>query len=237
MKELFNRTQMLLGKEAIETLKASSVLIVGAGGVGSYAIEAIARSGVGRIGVCDSDVVCESNINRQLFALNSTLSMKKVEVAKNRILDINPDAVVEVYDFFFDDTTVQHINFQSYDFIVDAIDSMESKILLIKTAKKYDVRIISALSAGNKLDPCAFEVSDIYNTSVCPIAKILRRRLKEEGIVSHRVVYSKEPCVRVEGNCDDAGKRNVGSISFVPSVMGLILAKETVLSLVEREKR
>lgn len=236
MQAFFDRTKMLLGSDAIDILKASSVLIVGAGGVGSYAVEAIARCGVGRIGVCDSDAICESNINRQLFALNSTISMKKVDVAKERILDINPCAAVKVYDFFFDETTLEKIDFQSYDFVVDAIDSMESKILLIKTAKKYNIGIISALSAGNKLDPCAFEVDDIYNTSVCPIAKILRKRLKEEGVSSHRVVYSKEPCIRTHGTCDVAGKRNVGSISFVPSVMGLILAKETVLSLIEREK-
>lgn len=236
MGEFFDRTKMLLGSRGVEILKASSVLVVGAGGVGSYAIEAIARCGVGRIGVCDSDVVCQSNINRQLFALTSTLSMKKTQVAKNRILDINPLAQVEVYDFFFDQTTVDKIDFTSYDFIVDAIDSLPSKILLIKTAKDNNVGIISALSAGNKLDPCAFEVDDIYNTSVCPIAKILRKRLKEEGIGSHRVVYSKEPCIKT--NTDNVtGERCVGSISFVPSVMGLILAKETVLTLVEREKQ
>ncbi len=236
MQDFFVRSEMLLGREALEKLKNSSVLVFGAGGVGSYAIEALARCGIGRIGICDNDSVCETNINRQLFALASTVGKKKVEVAKSRVLDINPSADVAIYDFFFDSESESLIDFGKYDFIVDAIDSMDSKVLLIKKAHMNKIGIVSALSAGNKLDPYRFEISDIYSTSVCPIAKILRKRLREIGIESHKVVYSKEPPVPLNGtDITDGGKRTVGSISFVPSVMGLLLAKETVFTLIERE--
>ncbi len=227
---------MLLGNDGMEKLYSSSVLVFGAGGVGSYTIEALARMGIGRIGICDADTVCETNINRQLYALTSTVGKSKTSVAKERILDINPNAQVDVYDFFYDDKTADRIQLSEYDFIVDAIDSMDSKVHLIYEANRLNINIISALSAGNKLDPTRFEVADIYSTSVCPIAKILRKRLKDIGIPSHKVVYSKEPPVQLHSvDVDDNGKRCVGSISFVPSVMGLILAKETVFSIIESE--
>lgn len=236
MDNKLTRTKMLLGDLSMTRLKSSSVIVFGAGGVGSYTIEALSRMGISRIGICDADTVCETNINRQLFALTSTVGKKKTEVAKERILDINPDARVDVYDFFYDNNTAERIPLAEYDFIVDAIDSMDSKVFLIAEANRLNISIISALSAGNKLDPTRFEVSDIYSTSVCPIAKILRKRLKDMQIPSHKVVYSKEPPAQLYSvDVDDNGKRCVGSVSFVPSVMGLILAKEAVFSIIERD--
>jgi len=230
------RTELLLGKDGLNKLNESSVIIFGIGGVGSFTAEALARAGVGHIGLCDADVVDESNLNRQLYALTSTLGMKKTEVAKSRILDINPEARVSTYDFFFDAETLSQIDFSKYDYIVDAIDSMDSKVLLIKEAHQNGIGIVSALSTGNKLDPYMFEVSDIYKTSVCPIARILRKRLKDEGIPKHKVVYSKEPPVpHRDTSYSEGEKRTIGSISFVPSVAGLLLAKETVFDLIERK--
>ncbi len=237
MHNFLSRSEMLIGSEAIAALHDSSVLVFGAGGVGSYTIEALVRSGIGRIGICDADVVAPSNINRQLFALASTVGMKKTEVAKRRVMDINPEVNVDTYDFFFSEATESLIDFARYDYIVDAIDSMDSKVLLIKKAKSLGIGVVSALSAGNKLDPYRFEVSDIYSTSVCPIAKILRKRLRDEGVEAHKVVYSKEPPAPLyEVSADGSGKRTVGSIAFVPSVMGLLLAKETVFDLIESKK-
>lgn len=236
MLNYLSRSEMLLGPDAVNTLKKSSVIVFGAGGVGSYTIEALARCGIGHIAVCDADTVSVTNINRQLIATVSSVGRKKTEVARERILDINPDAIVETFDFFFDETTINQIDLSRYDFIVDAIDSMESKVLLICEAHRLNVKSVSALSAGNKLDPTQFETADIYETSTCPIAKILRKKLREKEIESHKVVYSKESPVELyKTDVDDNGKKCVGSISFVPSVMGLILAKETVFGLIERE--
>lgn len=236
MQDFTDRTCMILGNDAVKKLQNSSVIVFGIGGVGSYTVEALARCGVGRIGVCDADKICESNINRQLFALTSTIGKKKTDVAAQRIFDINPNAKVDTYDFFYDETTQELIDLLSYDYIVDAIDSMDSKVLLIKKAHLLGIGIVSALSAGNKLDPYRFETSDIYSTSVCPIAKILRKRLRDENVESHKVVYSKEsPCRIFSNDLCDGGKRTVGSISFVPSVMGLLLAKEAICDLIERE--
>ena len=236
MLDYLSRTEMLLGDAAVDILKKSSVIIFGAGGVGSYTIEALARCGVGRIAVCDADMVSTTNINRQLIATKSSVGKKKTDIVKERIFDINPDAVVETFDFFYDDETYSRIDLSRYDFIVDAIDSMDSKVHLICEAHRLNVKCISALSAGNKLDPTRFETADIFSTTVCPIAKILRKRLKEKEIHSHKVVYSKEPPIEpYKIDVDDNGKKCVGSISFVPSVMGLILAKEVVFGLIERE--
>ena len=236
MDEFLSRTEMLFDKQGISRLKSSSVAVFGAGGVGSYAIEALARCGIGRIGIVDSDVVCTSNINRQLYALHSTVGKLKVDVAEERIKDINPCAVVDKYPFFYDRESFERIDLSTYDYIVDAIDSMDSKVLLISQAKKLGVGIVSALSAGNKLDPASFEVADIYSTSVCPIAKILRKRLRDEQIPSLKVVYSKEPpAKRLKKEESDTGKSCVGSVSFVPSVMGLMLAGEVIKDIVERD--
>lgn len=233
---MHSRTKMLIGESGIAALKNSSVLVLGIGGVGSYTAEALARAGIGKIGICDADFVSASNINRQLYALNSTVGLKKTFVAKNRILDINPCANVEEYDFFFDSNSLDRFDLSMYDYIVDAIDSMESKVLLITEAHKMDIPIVSALSAGNKMDPGMFEVADIFSTSVCPIAKILRRKLKDAGVTHHKVIYSKETPVKpYTADAPEDNKKMVGSISFVPSVMGLLLAGEVIKDLLERE--
>lgn len=232
MKEEFSRTAMLLGKKKIDILQSSRVIVFGTGGVGSYAVEALARCGLKRLDIVDCDVVSTTNINRQLIALQSTVGRKKVDVVRERILDISPDTEVDAYDFFYDADTMHKIDFSKYDYVVDAIDSMNSKILLIKQAKENNVPIISALSAGNKLDITKFKVADIYETSVCPIAKVLRKKLKEERIDSLKVVFSTEQPIEADNSfLADEGKRTVGSISFVPSAVGLLLASEVIKDL------
>ncbi len=233
MKEEFSRTAMLIGESGVTRLNDSSVIVFGAGGVGSFAIEALARCGLKKLGIVDSDSVSVTNINRQLIALHSTVGMKKVDAAAARVKDISPDTVTEVYDMFYSDETKDTVDLSGYDYIIDAIDSMDSKILLIKEAKAASVPIISSLSTGNKLDSSSFRISDIYSTSVCPIAKIMRRRLKEEGIDSLKVIYSDEPPIKPnEAFANDGGKRTVGSISFVPSRVGLMLAECAVKDLI-----
>jgi tRNA A37 threonylcarbamoyladenosine dehydratase len=225
---------MLLGGECMERLKNASVAIFGVGGVGSYVAEALARSGVGTLSLFDGDVVCESNINRQLIATTKTLGRKKADVMKERIEDINPDAAVYSYHCFYSAENADSFDLSKYDYVVDAIDTVSSKLLLIENAKKSNVPIISSMGAGNKLNPTMFEVDDIYNTSVCPLAKVMRKELKARGIDSLKVVYSKEPPIKPEsvGEVCPPGKRQVpGSVAFVPSVAGLIIAGEVVLGL------
>jgi tRNA A37 threonylcarbamoyladenosine dehydratase len=236
LKEEFSRTAMLLGASCTDKLNNSSVIVFGVGGVGSYAVEALARCGLKRLDIVDSDYVSTTNINRQLIALHSTVGKKKVEVAKERIADISPETAVKAFDIFYNNDTKELIDLSVYDYIVDAIDSMDSKVLLIKEANKHSVPVISALSTGNKLDPTRFEVTDIYSTNVCPIAKILRKRLRSEGIPSLKVVYStEEPITPDSAFVSDSGKRTVGSVSFVPSAVGLILASQVVKDLISRE--
>ncbi len=234
MKEEFSRTAMLIGESGINKLKSSKVIVFGVGGVGSFAVEALARCGLKRLDVVDADTVSITNINRQLIALNSTVGRKKVDVAKERILDISPDTEVNSFDFFYSEDTKAYVELAQYDYIVDAIDSMESKILLVKEAYTKHIPIISALSTGNKLDVTKFSVSDIYSTSVCPIAKIMRKRLREENIDRLKVVYSTEtPIVADQSFVSDSGKRTVGSISFVPSTVGLMLASAVIHDLLD----
>ena len=237
MREELSRTAMLLGADAIERLNRAAVIVFGVGGVGSFAVEGLARCGLRRLDIVDSDEVSVTNINRQLIALHSTVGRKKVDVARERILDISPETEVNTYDFFYGEDTKDKLNLSAYDYIVDAIDSMDSKVLLIKEAKSKNVPIISALSTGNKLDPTGFAVTDIYKTSVCPIAKIMRKRLKDEGIDCLKVVYSTEPPISPnrEYVCD-GGKRTVGSISFVPSTVGLLLASEVIKDITTEER-
>ena len=232
MKEQFLRSAMLIGCSGVETLSKSKVIVFGVGGVGSFAVEALARCGLSKLDIVDSDIVSASNINRQLIALNSTVGLKKVDVAKKRILDISPNTEVTAFDMFYDSENFDNIDLSQYNYVVDAIDSMESKVLLIKNANKYKVPIISVLSTGNKMDPGRFKICDIYDTSVCPIAKILRKRLRQENIESLKVVYSTEEPIMVKEIDYTGGKRNVGSISFVPSVAGLLTAGEVVRDLI-----
>lgn len=227
----FSRTEILIGKENIEKLKKSKVAIFGIGGVGSYVVEALARAGVSNFVLVDNDRVCITNINRQLIALQDTIGSLKVDVAKNRILAINKNAKVETHSTFFDHENSYMLD-NTIDYIVDAIDSVSSKIDLILKAKELNIPIISCMGTGNKLDPTKLEVSDIYKTSVCPLAKIIRKRLKQENIKKLKVVYSKEEPKKSEDMLEN-GKRVNSSISFVPSVAGLIIASEVVKDIIK----
>ncbi|MEE1314044.1 MAG: tRNA threonylcarbamoyladenosine dehydratase [Lachnospiraceae bacterium] len=222
--ELYERTQRLLGEEAVEKLKKSKVAVFGAGGVGGFAIEALARAGIGYLALFDHDTISQSNLNRQIIALQSTIGQSKVQMFKKRIKDINPDCQVEANEVFFLPDTASDFDFCQYDYIVDAIDTVSGKIALICKAAEEKVPVISCMGAGNKLDATAFEVTDIYKTSVCPLAKVMRKELKARGIRKCKVVYSKETPQK---------HREPGSVSFVPSVAGLILAGEVVKDLIK----
>ncbi len=232
----FSRAELLLGCEAMEKIKKSRVIIFGIGGVGSYVAEAVARCGVGHITLVDNDEVSVTNINRQLIALHSTVGMKKTEVMNARIKDINPSAEVIAKSVFYNSETSEEFDFCDYDYIVDAIDTVSSKLLLIEKADKAGTPIISCMGAGNKLDPTAFEVTDIFKTSVCPLAKVMRRELKARGIKHLKVLYSKEIPIKPSGETgEDSAKRQIpGSIAFVPSVAGLIIAGEVIKDIAGR---
>lgn len=230
MSETFIRTEMLIGTEGINRLKSARVAIFGIGGVGGYTAEALARSGVGALDLIDNDTVSQSNLNRQIIALTSTIGQYKTEVAKNRINDINPDCVVTTHNMFFMPETADSLDFSRYDYVVDAIDTITGKIEIIMRAKSAGVTVISSMGAGNKLNPTAFEVADIYKTSVCPLARVMRREMKKRGVESLKVVYSKEEAIKpkLEGITQLSGKPVAGSCAFVPSVAGLIIASEVV---------
>ena len=233
----FSRTELLLGREAMEKLARSTVAVFGIGGVGSFAAEAIARCGVGGMALFDNDEVSLTNLNRQLVALRSTVGRKKVEVMRERIREINPNCEVEAHACFYTAVNATEIDLTRYNYIVDAIDTVSSKLTLIEEAGKAGVPVISSMGAGNKLDPTRFEVADIYATSVCPLAKVMRRELRKRGIKALKVVYSREePMTPMEAVDETAptGRRQVpGSIAFVPSTAGLILAAEVVKDLVD----
>ena len=234
MKNQFSRTELLIGKAGVEKLKNAKVAVYGIGGVGSYTAEGLARAGVGHLVLVDFDDVDVTNINRQILALHSTIGKRKIDVMKERILDINPNAKVEIYDQKDIEGGEENLVDESFSYIVDAIDTMTAKLKVIERAYKLGVNIISATSAGNKLDPTRFEVTDIYKTSVCPVCKILRKELKNRGIKKHKVVYSKEEPVKLEE--DEEPKNTLGSISFVPSVAGLIVAGEVVKDILGIKK-
>ena len=237
----FARTEALLGKRSIEILSGCRVAVFGAGGVGGYCIEALARSGIGTLDITDHDTVDITNINRQIIASDDTVGRYKTDVIRERIIKINPSAKLEVHRVFFSPENAGEYNFHDYDYIVDAIDSVSGKIELIKRAKSAGVPIISSMGTGNKLDPCRFEVDDIYNTSVCPLAKVIRRLCRENGIEKLKVVYSKEPPVspvipdeKANTNTITAEKkqRAPASCAFVPPVAGLIMAGEVIKDLI-----
>lgn len=227
MKEEFKRSAPLLTEEGLESLSKKRVAIFGIGGVGGHVAEALARTGVGTLDLIDSDTVSLSNINRQIIALHSTVGRLKVDAARERILDINPDASVNTFPIFFSADTLPLFNFSDYDFVVDAIDSVKSKCELISAAHAAGTPIISAMGAGNKLDPTRFLVADIYETSVCPLARVMRKELRDRGIKKHTVVYSKE-------EPKNAGERLPASVAFVPSVSGLIIAGEVIRQLISK---
>jgi len=220
---------MLLGGKSLDILAASHVAVFGIGGVGSFAAEALARCGVGRITLADHDRVAITNLNRQLIALNSTIGRPKVQVMRERILDINPHAVVDARECFFTAENAGDFDFSGLTYIADAIDTVSSKLILISRAKSAGVPVISCMGAGNKLDPTRFEVADIYATSVCPLARVMRRELKALGVDSLKVVYSKEPPLHPEALDEASPRRQTpGSVAFVPPVAGLIMAGEIV---------
>lgn len=224
MPDQFSRTQMIFGEENMEKLSKARVAVFGVGGVGGYTVEALARSGVGTLDLIDNDQVCLTNINRQILATRKTLGQYKVDVAAERVHDINPDCVVNCYKTFYMPDTADQFDFSKYDYVVDAIDTVTGKIMLAEQAQKSGTPIISSMGAGNKVNPAAFEVADIFETSVCPLAKVMRRELKKRGIKKLKVVYSKEKPIR-----PDTDTRNIpGSTAFVPSVAGLIMAGEVV---------
>lgn len=223
----FSRTEALLGEQAMEKLKKARVAVFGIGGVGGHVVEALVRSGVGAVDIVDSDKVCLSNLNRQIIATESSIGKYKVDVMKERILDINPEAVVNVHKCFYLPETKDEFDFSQYSYVVDAVDTVTAKIQLVMEAAEAGVPIISSMGAGNKLDPTAFQVADIYKTSVCPLAKVMRRELKKRGIKKLKVVYSREqPVVK---NAVPA------SVAFVPSVVGLIIAGEVIKDLVKAD--
>lgn len=232
----FSRTELLLGKEAMSRLAASRVAVFGIGGVGGYAVEALARSGIGALDLIDSDTVCLTNINRQIIADDSTVGKFKTDAAEERILRINPDCTVTKHQVFYTPETAGSFDFTLYDYVIDAIDTVSGKIELVMQANRCGTPIISCMGAGNKLDPTAFEVADIYETSVCPLARVMRYELRKRGISRLKVVYSKEkpltPTEDEECRSESGGRRSIpGSVSFVPSVAGLIIAGEVIKDL------
>jgi tRNA A37 threonylcarbamoyladenosine dehydratase len=241
----FSRTQLLFGQEGMDRLYRARVAVFGIGGVGGYTVEALARSGVGTLDLIDDDRVCLTNVNRQLHATRKTVGQYKVDVAEQRVLEINPDAVVHTYKTFYAPQTAEQFDFTQYDYVVDAIDTVTGKLELVEQAQRSGTPIISSMGAGNKIDPTAFEVADIYETSVCPLARVMRRELKRRGIKKLKVVYSKEPpmtpiddmtiscrthCICPPGTARKCTQRRQvpGSNAFVPAVAGLILAGEVV---------
>ena len=232
MHEQFFRTQMLLGREALERLQAARVAVFGIGGVGGYTVEALARAGIGQLDLIDSDTVSVSNINRQILATHSTVGMPKVEAAKRRVLDINPACQVRTYPVFYTPETAGMFDFTQYDYIVDAIDTVTGKLALVERANEAGTPIICCMGTGNKLDASAFQVADISKTSMCPLARVMRKELGKRGIKHLKVVYSQEEAMTPVGWEEEAaaiGKRQIpGSVAFVPGAAGLILAGEVI---------
>lgn len=244
----FSRTELLLGKEAMDRLSGARVAVFGIGGVGGYTVEALVRSGVGAVDLIDDDRVCLTNLNRQLFATRTTVGQYKVDVAAKRMAGINPDAVIRTYKTFYAPETAVQFDFREYDYIVDAIDTVTGKLELVVNAQKVGTPIISSMGAGNKMDPTAFEVADIYDTSVCPLARVMRYELRRRGVRKLKVVYSKEKpltpiddmaiscrthCICPPGTARKCTQRRQvpGSNAFVPSVVGLIIAGEVLKDL------
>ena len=250
----FSRTELLLGKDAMDRLANARVAVFGIGGVGGYVCEALVRSGVGAFDLIDDDKVCLTNLNRQIIATRKTVGKYKTEVMKERILDINPDADVRIHNCFFLPENADEFSFEEYDYVVDAVDTVTAKIALVMKAKEHDVPIISSMGAGNKLDGSQFRVADIYKTKVCPLAKVMRRELKKRGVKKLKVVYSEEQpvtpiedmaiscktnCICPPGAQHKCTERRAipGSVAFVPSVAGLIIAGEVVKDLVKQENK
>jgi tRNA A37 threonylcarbamoyladenosine dehydratase len=230
--ERFSRTQLLIGADGLQKLHNAKVAVFGVGGVGGYVVEALARSGIGGLTLIDPDRVSQSNINRQIIALSSTVGQYKTHAAKARVLDISPDCKVETLEIFYS-PDVTDFDFSSFDYVVDAVDTVSAKLAIIERAKSANVPVISSMGAGNKLDPTLFELSDIAKTSVCPLARVMRRELKKRGIDHVKVVYSKEEPQPAKAVDEASGKAIPASIAFVPSVVGLIIAAEVIKDLIK----
>ncbi len=226
MENQFSRTESLIGSIALEKLKKSHIAIFGIGGVGGYATEALARAGIENIDIIDNDVISVTNINRQIIALHSTIGKAKTEAMKDRLIDINPNIKVNIFNTFYLPENSYLFDFSKYDYIIDAVDTVTAKIELIMKANETNTPIISSMGTGNKLNPALFEVSDIYKTSICPLAKVMRYELKKRGIKKLKVVYSKEQPLKVNG------ERTPSSISFVPPTAGLIIASEVIKDII-----
>ncbi len=233
MTEIFKRTEMLIGSDNIKKLNNSHIAIFGIGGVGGYVAEALARCGIGKLTLVDNDVVSITNINRQIIATHDTIGQPKTEVMKKRIFSINPDANVKVRNCFFMPENSSEFDFKQYDYIVDAVDTVTAKIEIISIAKEEGVAVISSMGTGNKLDPTKFQIADISKTTVCPLARVMRRELKNRNIKNVPVLFSTEQPIEVLPIEDTAGKNSVGSISFVPSTAGLLIAGYIVNDLIE----
>lgn len=234
MSEIFSRQNIVFGADSLVKLKNSRVAVFGVGGVGGYVCESLARSGVGTLDIIDNDTVSPSNINRQIIALHSTVGKNKVDVCKERLLDINPEIIVNSHNCFFLKENEHEFEFEKFDYIVDAIDTVSGKLALAMIADKMGIPIVSSMGAGNKTDPTQFKVADIYKTSVCPLAKAMRKLCRENGVKKLKVVYSEEPTMVKEELIDEnSNKRSIpGSVSFVPSVVGLIMAGEVIKDLI-----
>lgn len=226
----FSRTIALIGKENLKKLQNSKIAIFGIGGVGGYVLEGLVRSGVENIDIYDDDIIDITNINRQIIAMHSSIGKDKVDVAKNRALDINPNIHINAYKLFYDETVSSTIDLKQYDYVIDAIDSVKAKLELIKKSKEANINIISCMGTGKKLDPTKFEMTDIYKTSVCPLAKVIRKELKKENIHHLKVLYSKEEPIKNDENV-------TSSISFVPSVAGLMIAGEVIKDIIGWKKK
>ncbi len=243
MQDQFSRTELLIGQEGVQRLSGSRVAVFGIGGVGGYAVEALARSGVGSFVLVDNDRVCRSNLNRQIIATHKTVGQYKVEVMRERILEINPDAEVETHRCFFLPENAAEFDFSEYSYVIDAVDTVTAKLEIIVQAQKCGTPVISCMGAGNKLDPTKFRVADIYDTTVCPLARVMRRECRKRGVERLKVVYSTEPCIHpmeipeenagtgCASSSDTKRKATPGSVAFVPSIAGLILAGEVIRDL------
>lgn len=235
MNERYNRTELLLGAKAMNKLKNARVALFGVGGVGGYAAEALARGGIGAIDLIDMDTVSTSNINRQIIALSSTVGVSKVVAMKQRIEDIDPSIIVRTHEMFFLPENADQFDFTEYDYIIDAVDTVTAKLTIIEKAKAAGIPVISSMGTGNKLDPTAFRVADISKTSVCPLARVMRRELKKRGISSLKVVYSEELPINLAETPEENGRHLPGSISFVPGAAGLIIAGEVIKDIAFRK--
>lgn len=235
MNSYFERSALLLGEEALDKLSKKKIIIFGLGGVGGYCVEALVRSGIKSFTLVDNDVVSSSNLNRQIIATRKTIGRKKVEAMKERILEINDEVEVKVLDKFVLKDNIEEFNLENYDYVVDAIDTISGKISICEKCYQNNIPVISSMGAGNKLNPLMFEVSDIYNTSVCPLAKVMRRELKKRGVKKLKVVYSKEEALTPKTiiKNEENGKITPGSVSFIPSVVGLIIASEVIKDLIK----